>query len=99
MGYDVEKDALNAKQITGSFLRHPMRTSISQPVMVSEYKIAHYRCPFCRKEVAPTTQATHMKANSERTQSRRQRYKNMRIDSSQKNTKCNKQNAWAENKS
>jgi transposase len=23
-----------------------------QPVIVTEYKIAHYRCPYCRKEVA-----------------------------------------------
>ena len=36
-----------------------------QPIIVTEYKIAHYRCPCCQKNIVAKMRAAQIKANSE----------------------------------
>ena len=71
-----------------------------QPIIVTEYKIAHYRCPCCRKEVAakdPGCPHEGKFGNNVIVQATLLKYED-RLPH-RKNTKYTEQNAWTENKS
>ena len=71
-----------------------------QPIVVTEYKIAHYRCPCCFKEVVgKDANCPHEGkfGNSTIAQATLLKYEDRLL--SQKNTGCTKKTAWSGNQS